>query len=82
EEREVPAYTIAHNSTLITIATLLPQSRKELLRINKVGPKTWDNYGKDLIRIVGDYIRKNNITPPLLTTAQTTGLGSNADFHH
>lgn len=82
EEREIPAYTIAHNSTLITIATLLPQSRKELLRINKVGPKTWDNYGKDLIRIVGDYIRKNNITPPLLTTAQTTGLGSNADFHH
>lgn len=75
EEREIPAYTIAHNSALIAIATLLPQSRKELLRINKIGPKTWENYGEDLIRVVGDYIRENNITPPPLTAAQIVGLG-------
>lgn len=75
EEREIPAYTVAHNSVLVAISTMLPQSRAELLKINKVGPKTWDNYGKALLELVHEYLRKNDITPPELTSAQIIELG-------
>jgi hypothetical protein len=64
EEREIPPYTVAHNSVLATIATLLPQSKKELMSINKVGPKTWDKYGELLVGMVKEYLRENEITPP------------------
>ena len=75
EDRDIPPYTIAHNSVLAAIATLLPQDKSALLSISKVGPKMWERYGKELLMIVSEYIRKNDITPPELTTAQIVELG-------
>jgi len=58
EEREVPAYTIAHNRTLLEIAALLPTEKKSMLRINGVGPKRFDDFGLAMIEIVREYLEK------------------------
>jgi superfamily II DNA helicase RecQ len=49
-----PAYTIAHNSTLESIAALRPGSLAELGRIKGVGPAFVDRYGDDVLAIVAD----------------------------
>lgn len=75
EDRDAPPYTVAHNSVLVAVATLLPQTKQTLLSINKVGPKMWERYGKELLAIVSEYMRKNNVTPPELTAAQIVEIG-------
>lgn len=64
EERDIPPFTVAHNSALVGITSLLPQTKEALLSVNKVGPKTYEKYGKEILRIVGDYIRKNKLVLP------------------
>jgi DNA helicase-2/ATP-dependent DNA helicase PcrA len=49
-----PAYTVAHNSTLESIAALRPGSLAELGRIKGVGPAFVDRYGDDVLAIVAD----------------------------
>ena len=53
---EVPAYTIAHNNTLLEIAALLPTEKASLLRVNGIGPKRYADYGAALLEIVRDYL--------------------------
>jgi hypothetical protein len=60
EEREVPAYTIAHNRTLLEIAALLPTEKKSMLRINGVGPKRFEDFGLAMIEIVREYLEKRD----------------------
>ncbi|TXF91776.1 AAA family ATPase [Neolewinella aurantiaca] len=60
EEREVPAYNIAHNRTLLEIAALLPTEKKSMLRINGIGPKRFEEFGLALIEIVREYLDKRD----------------------
>ena len=55
-EKNAPAYTVAHNATLLEIARRLPTSRADLLAIPKIGPKTCSLYGKDILEIVGLHV--------------------------
>jgi ATP-dependent DNA helicase RecQ len=47
-----PAYTIAHNSTLESIATLRPSSMHELARIKGVGPAFVERHGEAVLGLV------------------------------
>jgi ATP-dependent DNA helicase RecQ len=47
-----PAYTIAHNSTLESIAALRPSSTDELARIKGVGPAFVERHGQAVLRLV------------------------------
>ena len=47
-----PAYTIAHNSTLETIAALRPRSLTELARIKGVGPAFVHRHGEQVLALV------------------------------
>jgi ATP-dependent DNA helicase RecQ len=47
-----PAYTVAHNSTLESIAALRPSSLAELGRIRGVGPTFVERYGDEVLGIV------------------------------
>src|SRR5947209_6071258 len=47
-----PAYTIAHNSTLESIAALRPRSLDELARIKGVGPAFVERHGEVVIGLV------------------------------
>ena len=47
-----PAYTVAHNSTLESIATLRPASLAELEQINGVGPAFVKRHGERVLALV------------------------------
>jgi ATP-dependent DNA helicase RecQ len=49
----VPAYVIAHDSTLATIAAEQPSSPAALRRIKGMGPLKVDSYGAEILEIVG-----------------------------
>jgi ATP-dependent DNA helicase RecQ len=48
-----PAYTIAHNRTLETIAEVRPGSLDELARIKGVGPTFVERHGAEVLALVG-----------------------------
>ncbi len=48
----VPAYVVADNRTLATIAVARPRSEGELLAVPGIGPAKLDRYGAELLRIV------------------------------
>ena len=47
-----PAYTVAHNSTLESIAALKPATLDELAAVKGVGPTFTKRYGKQVLAIV------------------------------
>jgi superfamily II DNA helicase RecQ len=47
-----PAFTVAHNSTLESIATLRPRSVAELEAIKGVGPAFVERHGTDVLTLV------------------------------
>jgi ATP-dependent DNA helicase RecQ len=48
-----PAYTVAHNTTLETIAVLRPGSLAELARIKGVGPAFVERHGEHVLALIG-----------------------------
>jgi len=70
-DREVPAYTIAHNNTLLEIAALVPTEKKSMLRINGIGPKRYEEFGAAMIDIVKEYLEtKDEVSTDLFTVAK------------
>jgi ribonuclease D len=49
-----PAYTVAHNSTLESIAALRPRSLAELATINGVGPAFVKRHGQQVLALVAE----------------------------
>jgi ATP-dependent DNA helicase RecQ len=48
-----PAYTVAHNSTLESIAALRPRSLTELTKIKGIGPTFVERHGENVLALVG-----------------------------
>jgi ATP-dependent DNA helicase RecQ len=48
-----PAYTVAHNSTLESIAALKPSTLDELAAVKGVGPTFVERYGERVLALVG-----------------------------
>ena len=51
----VPAYVIMHQSTLMTIASVIPKSKSELLRIKGFGEESFKKYGEEILAITAEY---------------------------
>ncbi len=51
-ERNIPAYCIFHDSTLIGIANQLPKTKTELAGIKGIGRKRIDAYGEEILNII------------------------------
>jgi len=49
-----PAYTVAHNSTLESIATLRPRSLTALATIKGIGPAFVERHGEQVLALVGE----------------------------
>jgi ATP-dependent DNA helicase RecQ len=49
-----PAFTVAHNSTLESIASVRPRSLDELATIKGVGPTFVNRYGEQVLELVGE----------------------------
>lgn len=54
----VPAYTIMHQSTLMTIASLAPQTKSELLRIKGFGEERFKKYGEEILAITSEFAKQ------------------------
>jgi hypothetical protein len=50
----VPAYVVAPDKTLIEIATVLPRSDADLLRVGGIGPAKLERYGDEILAVVDD----------------------------
>ncbi|MEL7161159.1 MAG: HRDC domain-containing protein, partial [Bacteroidota bacterium] len=60
-ELEIGAYRIAPNDALKGIAAGLPTSKTELLNVNKIGPKTCEQYGEAMLGIVQNYLKREQL---------------------
>jgi hypothetical protein len=76
DEREVKLYTVVPNSVLVDISNLLPVTEASLGKISKVGPATLSRFGKDLLLMTQEYVRKNDLKPKQVTTANVISLSN------
>ena len=51
----VPAYMIMHQTTLLDIATYIPQTKKELLAIKGFGETSFKKYGEEILAITAEF---------------------------
>ncbi|MDR3250132.1 MAG: AAA family ATPase [Tannerella sp.] len=61
EEIQKPAFTVFSQKTLYELVHFMPTDRKSLSQINGIGPAKIENYGKDIISIIMDYNKANEI---------------------
>lgn len=59
QKKRLPAFRIFTNKVLANLASDLPTSNDELLMVQGVGPYFVETYGKEIIRIIKEYLRKN-----------------------
>ena len=59
----VPAYVVAHDSVLETVATKLPTSEQALLGIKGFGGRKVEQYGEDILNMVSKHTGKTIETP-------------------
>ncbi len=62
EEKNVPAYCILPQKPLVQLIIHLPMSKKALLAIHGIGAKIADQYGDELLEMIGKYRREHRIT--------------------
>ena len=53
----VPAYVIMHQSTLMTIASIVPQTKSELMRIKGFGEERFKKYGEEILAITSEFAK-------------------------
>jgi hypothetical protein len=51
----VPAYVIMHQMTLMSIATHIPKTRAELLKIKGFGQERFNKYGEEILAITAEF---------------------------
>lgn len=61
KEHKVPAYAVFSDTTLKEISLKYPETTKELLEINGIGEVKAEKYGEQFIKVIKEYIHKNNI---------------------
>jgi ATP-dependent DNA helicase RecQ len=57
----VPPYVVFSDASLIEMATYLPQTSSDMLKISGVGDVKMDRYGLDFLRAVKEYCRENEL---------------------
>ena len=78
-ELQTDAYKIIHNSVLLAITSVLPVTDRALLKIKKVGPKTLERYGMDILRMVKTYALKHGEVTNVVGQDQQPHLVATAD---
>lgn len=58
KQDNVPAYMIMHQSTLLSIASLIPQTKKELLAIKGFGEASFKKYGEEILAITSEFAKR------------------------
>jgi superfamily II DNA helicase RecQ len=51
----IPAYMIMHQSTLMAIASRVPKTKAELMRIKGFGEESFKKYGEEILAITAEF---------------------------
>jgi ATP-dependent DNA helicase RecQ len=51
----VPAFMIMHQSTLMDIASFIPKTKEELLKIKGFSKAKYEKYGEDILHITSGF---------------------------
>jgi ATP-dependent DNA helicase RecQ len=70
-EREVPAYVVFHDATLLQIARECPASAPLLRAISGIGAAKFEHYGEALLEICRDHATKQGLPPSAAPAART-----------
>jgi len=62
KEKDVACYQVIQVKSMMEIAETLPQSTADLKQIKGIGKKKLDDYGKDILDIVADFVEANGIS--------------------
>lgn len=62
EQENVPPYVIFSDTSLMELATYLPNSKEELNQINGFGAFKIEKYGELFLDLISEYCIKNNLT--------------------
>jgi len=62
QEAHVPPYIIFSDKTLREMSTYLPQTEKEMLSINGVGTRKYEQYGEEFADVIREFMRDNQIS--------------------
>lgn len=54
-KENIPAYTVMHQSTLMDIASYIPKTKAELLRIKGFGDAKFKKYGEEILEICREF---------------------------
>ena len=81
QQKGMPPYIVFHDSSLKEMATYLPQNQDEFLNIKGAGHKKYENYGKDFIGLINDYILEKDLNVAEIRrkslTDTSTQMGNN-----
>ena len=67
EESQKPIYMVANQNALKEIATYLPFSKKDLMKLSGFGRAKAEKYGDEILDLVLDYCDRNNIESNMLS---------------
>ncbi|WP_116107702.1 HRDC domain-containing protein [Lewinella sp. IMCC34191] len=59
ETEGIPAYRILHNKVLLAITEILPSDRRGLLAVPGFGPRSFDQYGEEILAIVDAFVSEH-----------------------
>jgi len=69
DEENVPAYVVLSDATLMELATYLPHSREELLKISGFGEVKIAKYGKPFLEMIVAYCQEHNLQSRMVEKA-------------
>lgn len=61
EEKDMPAYAIAANKTLLEIVLVLPTTSKSLLKVGGFGKKRLEDHGEAVLALVNAYVKEHKL---------------------
>lgn len=61
EESDLPIYMVANQKSLTEIATYLPLTKKDLMKISGFGKAKAEKYGDEILDAVNDYCEQNGL---------------------
>lgn len=60
EARQVPAYILFHDRTLIELAELWPETLDQMAAISEVGAKKLNSYGAEFLQVINAEVPKSH----------------------
>ncbi|MBW2630944.1 MAG: helix-turn-helix domain-containing protein [Deltaproteobacteria bacterium] len=66
KEEKIANFQVLHQQVLLQIVVCLPDNTADLKKINGVGKKTVEKYGKELVKLVSAYRKKQGIDKVVL----------------